>query len=132
MRIILLPLLVRFCLIYRIRSYWELSYFFIDEIWFDLQDMGFSGCPCYWPLGRTNWAPVVGPCQGPWRFTELTYFLGLVSGPARLFFKPYQLPPSPWLRRAWARVVSFLELGATSTWTFRVGLVKALSPSTVL
>ena len=61
-----------------------------NEIWFDLQDMGFSSCPCYWPLGWTNWAPVLGWCQGPGRFNELTFFLGLVSGPARLFFKPYK------------------------------------------
>ena len=94
--------------------------------------MGFSGCPGYWPLGRTNWAPVLGRCQGPGRFTELTFFLGLVSGPARLFFKPYQLLASPWLRRAWARAVSFLESSATSTWPFRAGLVRALLPSTVL
>ena len=51
--------------------------------------MGFSGCPCYWPLGRTNWAPILGRWQGPRRFNELTFFLGLVSGPACLFFKPY-------------------------------------------
>ena len=54
--------------------------------------MGFSGCPGYWPLGRTNWAPVLGRCQGPGHFTELTFFLGLMSGLARLFFKPYQKP----------------------------------------
>ena len=69
----------------------------IGEIWFDLQDMGFSGCPCYRPSERTNWAPVLGRCQGLGRFTELTFFLGLVNGHARLFFKPYQLSPSPWL-----------------------------------
>ena len=66
------------------------------------------------------------------RFNELTSFLGLVSGSERLFFKPYQLPPSPWLRRAWARAVSFLESSATSTWPFMAGLVRALSSSTVL
>ena len=101
-------------------------------IWFDSEDMGFSDCLCHWPLGRTNWAPVLGRCQGPERFNELTFFLGLVSWPARLFFKPYQLPPNPWLRRAWARAVSFLESGATSTWPFGAGLVRSLSPSTVL
>ena len=79
-----------------------------------------------------NWAPVLGRCQEPGRFTEPAYFLSLMSGFARLFFKPNQLPPSPWLRRAWARAVSFLESGATSTWPFRAGLVKALSPSNVL
>ena len=56
--------------------------------------MGFSGYPCYWPLGLTNWAPVLGRCQGLGCFNELTFFLVLVSGPARLFFKPYQLPPA--------------------------------------
>ena len=79
-----------------------------------------------------NWAPVLGQCQEPGRFPEPTYFLGLVRGPARLFFKPNQLPPSPWLRQAWARAVSFLELGTASTWPFQVGLVRALSPSNVL
>ena len=90
--------------------------------------MGFSGCLCHWPLGRTIWAPVLGRCQRPGLFNEPNFFLGLVSGLARLFFKPYQLPPSPWLRRAWARDVSFLESGATSTWPFKAGLVRALSP----
>ena len=83
-------------------------------------------------LGANELGSRFGPVQGLGRFNEVTFFLGLVSGPARLFFKPYQLPPSPWLRRAWARVVSFLESGATSTWPFRAGLVRALSPSTVL
>ena len=94
--------------------------------------MGFFGCTCYWPLGRMNWAPVLGRCQEPGRFTEPAFFLGLVRGPAHLFFKPNQLPPSPWLRRAWARAVSFLESGAASTWPFKAGLVRALSPSNVL
>ena len=94
--------------------------------------MGFFGCPCYWPLGRMNLAPVLGRYQKLGRFLEPAYFLGLVHGPARLFFKPNQLPPSPWLRRAWARVVSFLTSGAASTWPFRAGLVRALSPSNVL
>ena len=79
-----------------------------------------------------DWAPVLGRCQEPECFTEPAYFLGLVSGPVRQFFKPNQLPPSPWLQRAWARAVSFLELGATSTWSFMAGLVRALSPSYVL
>ena len=79
-----------------------------------------------------NWAPVLGQCQGPEHFTKLAYFLGMVRGPARLFFKPNQLPPSPWLRRAWARAVSFLESGMASTWLFKVGLVRGLSPSNVL
>ena len=94
--------------------------------------MGFSGCPCYWPLGQTNWASVLDRCRGPGRFNELPFFLGLASGLACLFFKPYHLPPNPWLRRAWAKAVLFLESGATSTWPFRAGLVRALSLSTIL
>ena len=35
----------------------------IDKIWFDLQDMSSLGCPRYRPLGRMNWAPVLGLCQ---------------------------------------------------------------------
>ena len=54
--------------------------------------MGFSDCPYCWPLGQTNWAPVLGRCQGLGHFTRLTFSLGLASGPTRLFFKPYQLP----------------------------------------
>ena len=81
-------------------------------------------------LGANELGSRFGPMPGARVF--LTFFLGLVSGPTRLFFKPYQLPPSPWLWRAWARVVSFLESGATSTWSFRAGLVRALSLSTVL
>ena len=79
-----------------------------------------------------NWVPVLGRCQGPEHFTKPAYFLGMVRGPARLFFKSNQLPPSPWLRQAWARAVSFLESGMPSTWLFKVGLVRALSPSNVL
>ena len=53
--------------------------------------MGFSDGPCCWPLGRTNWAPVLGRCQGLGHFTGLTLSLGLASEPARLFFKPYHI-----------------------------------------
>ena len=42
---ILLPLFVRFCLIYRINSYWEYPTFLIDEIQSDLQDMGLPNYP---------------------------------------------------------------------------------------
>ena len=50
---------------------------------------------------------------------------GLASGPASPFFKPYQLPPSPCVRRAWARAVTFLILNATSTCLLGARLVKA-------
>ena len=50
--------------------------------------MGFSDCPCYWPLRRTNWAPVLGRCQGLGRLTGLTFSLGLASELACLFLNP--------------------------------------------
>ena len=94
--------------------------------------MGFSHGPSCWPSGRADRAFVLGLCQGLGHLTRLTFSLGLVSGPARLFFKPYQLPPSPCVRRSCARALSFLESGATSTCLLRAGLVRALSPSYVL
>ena len=48
--------------------------------------MNFSDYPCYCPLGRTNWTPVLDRCQGLGRFTGLTFSLGLASGSACLFF----------------------------------------------
>ena len=94
--------------------------------------MSFLDCPRYWPVGRTNRASILGRCQGLGHLTRLTFSLGLASGPVRLFFKPYQLPPSPCVRRACARAVSFLESGVTSTCLLRAGLVRGLSPSYVL
>ena len=55
----------------------------------------------------------------------MTLLWGLASGPANPFFKPYQLPPSPCVRRAWARVVTFLVSDAISTCLLGAGLVKA-------
>ena len=49
-----------------------------------------------------------------------------MSGPARLFFKPHQLPPSPCARCAWARAVSFLVSGVISKCQLGAGLVRAL------
>ena len=56
--------------------------------------MGSLGCPRYRPLGRMNWAPVLGLCQEPRRFTRLAYKSSFnhaswawESGLARLFFK---------------------------------------------
>ena len=49
---------------------------------------------------------------------------GLASGPASLFFQPYKLPPSPCVRRAWARAVTFLVSDAISTCPLGAGLDK--------
>ena len=56
-------------------------------IWFDLQDMGFSHCPCYWLLGRTNSASFLGRRQDPGRFTGLALSLASVDGPFLAYFQ---------------------------------------------
>ena len=101
--------------------------------------MGSLGYPRYRPLGRMNWAPVLGLCQEPGLFTGPAYKSSFNPaswawgvGLRAYFSKLNQLSPSPCLRRAWARVVSLLESGATSTWPLRAGLVRVLSPSNVL
>ena len=76
------------------------------SFWISAKDLGVS---LDWPL---PWA---------WR-------VGLRA----LFFKPYQLPPSPCVRYTWARAVTCLASGAISTCLLGVGLVRAWSPSFVL
>ena len=98
--IILLPLLARFSLIYRMRAF---------KIIHDR------------PLGRADWAFVLGWSQGPGCFTGRASSLGLASGPASPFLKLYQLPPNPCARYAWARVVTFLVSDAISTCLLRLG-----------
>ena len=94
--------------------------------------MGLPNYLCYRPLGQANWTSVLGWRQGPGCFTGRASSLGLASGPASLFFKPYQLPPSPCVRYAWARAVKFLVSGAISTCLLGAGLVRDLSPLYVL
>ena len=43
------------------------------------------------PLGRANWAFILGWRQRSECFNGRAFSLGLVSGPAMLFFKPYQV-----------------------------------------
>ena len=73
MGIILLPLLMRFGLIYR--------------IW------AFQAVRAIGPWGERTGLPFWVDARGPGVSLSLPFFLGLVSGPAGLFFKPYQLPP---------------------------------------
>ena len=100
--IILLPLLARFSLICRMWAF---------QIIHDR------------PLGRADW---------PGCFIGRASSLGLASGPASPFFKPYQLPPSPCVRYAWVRAITLLVSDAIFTCLFGAGLVRALSPSYVL
>ena len=101
--------------------------------------MGSLGYPRYRPLGRMNWAPVLSLCQEPGRFigpaykspfnpTSWAWGVGMHA----YFFKPNQLSPSPWLRRAWARVVSLVGSGVISTWILRKGLISFIALFVVL
>ena len=74
----------------------------------------------------------LGPMPGARAFHWAYLFLGLGEWACAPIFKPYQLPPSPCVRQACARAVSFLESDATSTCLLKAGLVRALSPSYVL
>ena len=94
-------------------------------IWFHLQDMGFSHCPRYWLLRRTNWASFLCRCLGPGRFTGLAFSLGFGEWDITPILKPYHLPPSLCVQRAGTRAVSFLESDTTSTCLLRAGLVRA-------
>ena len=84
------------------------------------------------PLRRGDWAFVLGWLWGPGCFTGRISSLGLVRGSASLFFKPYQLPPSPYVWCSWERAVTFLVSGGIATYLLGAGLVRALSPSHVL
>ena len=63
--------------------------------------MGSLGCPCYRPLGWTNWAPVLGLCQEPGIFTGSAYksSFNLASwtwkvGLRAYFLNPISCPPA--------------------------------------
>ena len=76
--------------------------FLIGEIWFDLQDMG----SCFGPIFR-------GCHQGPITSTRPASFNHVSwaweSGPARLFFKPNQLPPTLGYGEREQRLYRFLD-----------------------
>ena len=84
------------------------------------------------PLGRADWAFILGRRQKPECFNGRASSLGLASGPASPFFKPYLLPPSPCVRCAWARAVTLLVSDAISMCLLGAWLVGAWSPSYVL
>ena len=77
------------------------------------------------PLGRADWAFILGWRQRLGCFNGRTSSLGLASGPASPFFNPHQLPPSPCVRCVWARAVTFFVSDAISTCLLGAGLVKA-------
>ena len=109
---------------------WGFLFSVLGKTQSDLQDMGLPIYPrsAYGPNGPSFWAGTEGPgyCLG------YTIPLGLASGLVSLFSSPHQLPPSPYVRNAWARAVTLLVSVAISTCLFGAGSVKALSPSCVL
>ena len=63
--------------------------------------MSSLGCPCYWPLGWTNWAPVLNLCQEPGYFTGLAYKFSFKPtswawevGLRAYFLNPISCPPA--------------------------------------
>ena len=82
---------------------------------------------CFGPyFGECHQGPITS--IGPASFNPVSW--AWESGPARLFFKPNQLPLSPWLRRVWARAASLLRSGAISTWL--LGLISFIALFIVL
>ena len=76
-------------------------------------------------LGANELGSLFEPMPGPRAFHWAYLFLGLGEWACAPIFKPYQLPPSPCVRRACARAVSFLESDVTSMCLLRAGLVRA-------
>ena len=76
-------------------------------------------------LGANKLGFLFGLVPGPRGFHWACLFLRLGEWDFAPIFKPYQLPPSPCVWRACARVVSFIESDATSTCLLRAGLVRA-------
>ena len=83
-------------------------------------------------LGVDELGSRFGTVPGARVFHWAYLFLGLCKWACAPIFKPYQLTPSLYVWRACARVVSFLESDANSTFLLRDGLVRALPPSYVL
>ena len=126
--------------------------FLIGEIYLDLQDNILLGIILFplsmefvlicrlWafsithnrPLGRADWAFILGWRQRPECFNGRASSLGLASGPASPFFKLYQLPPSLCVRCAWVRVITFPVSDAISMCLLGARLVKAWSLSYAL
>ena len=98
---------------------------------------GSLGCLYYQPFEGVSWPPVLGLYLGLSSRAEQFHWAcppnllfkpdiwACVLGLCAYYFKPNQLPPSPWLTRAWVRAVSFLGSGATSTWLLGDGLIRA-------
>ena len=104
-------------------SFREYSICYIRKIWVDWPGTGLPifPNPCFGP-------DELGLCLGcfggtrAWCGAHCAF--GLVSGILGLFLYPYQLPPSPCVRIAWARAVIIPVTVAISTRLFGYGLIK--------
>ena len=85
--------------------------------------MGLSNLPnpCFRPdeLGLC-----LGCCGWTWAWRRAHCAFGLADGIFVLFLYPYQLPPSPCVRTAWARAVIISVTVAISTCLLGYGLIK--------
>ena len=82
----------------------------------------FGPVPGAWAFYWAAYKSSFNPASCAWEVGLHAYFLNSISYPPALGYDEL----------AWARAVSFLELGATSTCLLRAGLVRDLSPSNVL
>ena len=83
-------------------------------------------------LGANKLGSRFGLVIGARVFRWAYLFFGLGEWACAPIFQTLSIASNPWVRRACARAVSFLESGATSMCSLRAGLVKALSSSYVL
>ena len=97
--------------------------FCVIRMWVDLVGYGPSH------LSKSVfWARRTGLCLGCYGGTRAWHgahcAFGLASGILGLFLYPYQLPPNPCVRTAWARAVIIPTTVAISTCLFGYGLIK--------
>ena len=77
--------------------------------------------PCFGPNELGLYLGCYGGTRA-WRRAHCAF--GLASGILGLFLYPYQLPPSPCVRTAWAKAVIIPATVAISTCLFGYGLIK--------
>ena len=80
------------------------------------------------PLGRVDWAFILHPglaSKGPERFNGHASPLGFSKWACQPIFQTLSVAPSPCVRRAWVRAVTFLVSDPISTCLLGAGLVKA-------
>ena len=132
LRNILLSLLVRFGLIYKINSYCEISYFpywqnsiLICRIWaFQIiQDR---------PLGLADWVFVLGWRKEAWILHWTRHFFGLDEWVFEPIFQTLSVAPQPLCTECVGKGCNSSRIGCNFHVSVRGWVVRALSPSYVL